>query len=206
MEYTRMRSRRSKTPHLVIVALLLIGSIGVMITTASDINLGAAGPVSGLTEDESTYYAYVAPRLDRLVAEVDDVVTMVEGKSRDIVALTVGGNRIETLSREIAIFGEEHGVPERFRPVHASIISATNTTSHTFGQARKALRTFDFSVMSGLVTELKTAADELHDAQGELQAIARGTKDAIAPRSPSAKSRLEGFTLRESEQENHNEV
>lgn len=175
----RTPATASRRPVLfVLVMFLLLGSIAVMVTTAQDIDLREVAAVDGLSDDETAYYEYVAPRLDRLVTEVDDVVAMVEGKSRDIVALTISGARIEELADEIVEFGVQHGVPDRFAGVHASILDATKTATDTFAQARKALTTFDFSRMSGLVEDFSAAADELHRAQAEMDAIAEGTEDA----------------------------
>ncbi len=161
-----------------ITLLFVFGSIGVIVASATDIEFAEVGEVEGLTPEENAYYEFVAPRLDRLVVEVDDVVVMVEGKSRDILALTIAGNRIESISTEIIEFGSLNGVPERFQDVHEQIADATNTTTYTFDQARKALRSFDFSQMTSLVIGFQTAADELHDAQYELNSIAGGTKRA----------------------------
>jgi hypothetical protein len=150
----------------------------VIVTSANDIDLETVAGSTGLTEEENAYYEYVAPRLDRLVVEVDDVVVMVEKKSRDILTLTISGNRIETLTSEITAFGESNGVPERFQDVHNQIVSATDTTTYTFAQAREALKSFDFSQMSSLVTGFQDAANELHDAQHEMNTVAGGTQRA----------------------------
>jgi phage replication-related protein YjqB (UPF0714/DUF867 family) len=163
---------------IILILLLIFGSIGVIVTSANDIGLETVSSAAGLTEEENAYYEYVAPRLDRLVVEVDDVVVMVENKSRDILALTISGNRIETLTSEITEFGDSNGVPERFQGIHERIVSATDTTTYTFDQAREALKSFDFSQMSGLVIGFQNAADELHDAQQEMNTVAGGTERA----------------------------
>lgn len=177
---------RNRASHravlLILTALLVLGSLTVMISTVEVVELGVADSATGLNEAESAYYEYVAPRLDRLVTEVDDVVVMVEGKSRDILALTISGSRIEDLASEITSYGVAHGVPGRFQNVHATIKRSTDTATFTFDQARESLRTFDFSRMSGLVTDFQDAASGLHTAQAEMETIAGGTKDAYLPR------------------------
>lgn len=178
MPITKTNSHPGRIPFLILTLLLAIGSVAVIITTAEDIDLGTVGQAQGLSESESAYYEYVAPRLDRLVTEVDDVVVMVEGKSRDILALTISGSRIEELSSDIARYGEEHGVPERFRTVHDTIVEATETATYTFDQAQESLRSFNFSRMPGLVDEFQNAASGLHRAQDEMEVIAGGTEDA----------------------------
>lgn len=176
---TRRQERSSRPYALAILAVVLIfGSLAVVVTTAQDIELGEVGDPEGLSASETAYYEYVAPRLDRLVTEVDDVVVMVEGKSRDILALTISGSRIEELSNEIIEFGETNGVPDRFLGVHDTILDATETATYTFDQARESLRSFDFSRMTGLVTEFQNAADGLHRAQQDMENLAAGTDDA----------------------------
>lgn len=181
MPYTT--SSRRQPIAVALVLLLLVTMIGVSISTASDIALGTAAPASEtLTVDERTYYEYVAPRLDRLVSEVDDVVTMVDGRSRDIIALSVSGDRIEALIDEIVDFEATHGVPERFADVHMLIIDGSDTVAYTFGEARTALRTFNFSHMSSLVQQFGIAAQTLHNAQDQMLAVA-GVAPARHPNS-----------------------
>lgn len=155
-----------------IIVLLVVTMIGVSISTASHISLKDAQPASAvLTVDERTYYEFVAPRLDRLVAEIDDVVTMVDGKSRDILALTFSGDRIEELKNEILNFGETNGIPSRFADVHKLVVSGTEQVTYTFGEARAALRRFNFSQMAMLVTQFNHAADTLHLAQDHMMSV-----------------------------------
>ncbi len=179
------RPNRHSAPFIVISILVLLGSIGVIISTANDLGIGTVETAVGLTEEENAYYEFVAPRLDRLVVEVDDVVVMVEGRSRDILDLTISGNRIEALTEQIVSFGDENGVPDRFAAIHQRIVAATDTTSHTFDEARESLRTFNFSNMSNLVTNFVAAADDLHAAQDQLEEIVGGTTGAI-PHSTGA--------------------
>lgn len=173
-----MRTSRSPYITLAVLLLLLVTVVGVTVSTASHIDLQPVTRASGLTDEESKYYEYVAPRLDRLVSEVDDVVVMVDGKSRDIVALSVSGARIEQLADEIMTYGNDHGVPHRFADIHLRILDATGKATHTFGQARQALRSFDFSGMTELVNEFQAVADGLHEAQDALRAYGGGTEDA----------------------------
>lgn len=126
---------------------------------------------TGLTVDEEAYYEYVAPRLDRLVTEVNATRELVETKSRDILSLTRSGNVIETLTAEISAYGDENGVPEKFADVHARILQASDTVNSTFDAARTALRTFDFSSMSDLVVGFTGAADEFAACNVDLHAL-----------------------------------
>ena len=163
---------------IAIVLLLIVSAIGVIVSTANDLGLEEASLVSGLNDNESAYYEYVAPRLDRLVVEVDAVAELVDAKSRDILALTISGARIEELTDEVTEFGETNGVPDRFSNIHRMILDATGTATFTFDQARQALRSFDFSNMSSLVTDFQDAAESLREAQEELRSLTGGTDDA----------------------------
>lgn len=153
--------------------LLVIVAYGVSRVTIADTDLGKSPPRSAaLTVDEATYYDFVAPRLDRLVVEVDRVTEMVDGRSRNVLALKVSADRIEALTGEIVEFGEHDGVPILFGDVHRRIVEGTGTATYAIDEARSALRNFNFSAMSMLVRQFKDAAHALHVAQEELVSIA----------------------------------
>lgn len=172
----------ARWPAVILVALLLLGAIGIMRVTVEDIALRSAAPAgSALSVDEKTYYEFVEPRLARLVQEVDAVSEMVQGKSRDIIDLTVRGDRIETLSAEIIEHGDANGVPERFAGVHEEFRRGSTIVGATFDEARTALRTFNFSNMTTLVPQFHQAAMLLQQAHDHLVAIV-GVPAAIAPR------------------------
>lgn len=166
-------SRSSRLP--IFVTLLVMVVVGGLITANNayqsvDIDTVVVDD-SGLSLDEQSYYEYVAPRLDALVEEVGATRDMVESKSRDILALTRAGTVIDTLTSEIRVYGEEHGVPDRFADVHIRILAASDTVTATFDEARTALRTFNFSGMSDLVVGFGQAADDFVAAQSDLHAL-----------------------------------
>lgn len=159
-------------PLVILAILTLVGGIftftaGLQTVNVDEINADELD----LSLDEEAYYEFVAPRLDRLVVEVGATREMVETKSRDIVALTRAGSTIDTLSGEIRTYGEEHGVPAKFAQVHTRILSASDTVTHTFDEARTALRTFNFSGMSELVVGFTAASDEFITCQTDLAAL-----------------------------------
>ena len=153
----------------------LIALIGALITFTGGLQTVNINEIEAdgldLSLDEEAYYEYVSPRLDRLVAEVIATREMVETKSRDIVALTRAGSTIDTLTQEIRTYGEESGVPPKFSEVHARIMDASTTVTHTFDEARTALRTFNFSAMSGLVIGFGDASDAFIACQNDLEAL-----------------------------------
>jgi hypothetical protein len=172
MTHTSSRPTNRQPILLSLLGLLLVTMIGVSISTASDIVIGEARPVSrSLSVDERTYYEFVAPRLDRVIVEIDNVVSMVDGKSRDIVALTVSGDRIKELTDDIVGFGATNGVPSRFADVHRLIVGGAERVTYTFDEARKALRRFNFSQMTTLVPQFDSGARTLHLAQEQMLAV-----------------------------------
>ncbi|HWV24979.1 MAG TPA: hypothetical protein VNZ58_12380 [Thermomicrobiales bacterium] len=157
---------RRRPIAIMAVFLLAMTMIGVVMSTTQSIIVNPADPApSQLSVDERTYYEYVAPRLDRLVEEVDQVVEKANRKSRDLIALSLSEARIDTLTDEIMTFAEENGVPERFRPIHEEIVNGTTSMIDTFGQAKSALSRLNFSRMPALLQEFNDAAAELHSAQ-----------------------------------------
>lgn len=166
-------ARSSFSRPLTILAILIL--IGASTTIAGAIQTVDVAEIDAddlaLSLDEQAYYEYVAPRLDLLVEEVDLTREMVETKSRDILALTRAGTVIDTLTSEIRSYGEDNGVPPKFTSVHERILGASETVNHTFDEARKALRTFNFSGMSQLVVGFTSAADEFTACQGDLAAL-----------------------------------
>lgn len=170
--YDANAANKARRPTWGVVILMLVTATGVFISSAFIIKLEPASPATrARAVDETTYYEYVAPRLDRLVVETDSVVEKVASRSRDVIGLSISGNRIETLAAEIISFGETNGVPSRFSKLHQLIIDGAGIATYTFGEARLALVRFDFSTMPMLVPELNKAAQKLRLAQGELLTI-----------------------------------
>ena len=159
-------------PAGILTLVVLVGAImtftgGLQTVNINDIQADGLG----LSLDEEAYYEYVSPRLDRLVVEVTATREMVETKSRDLVALTRAGAAIDQLTDEIRTYGDEHGVPPKFADVHARILDASVTVTATFDAARTALRTFNFSAMSGLVVGFGDATDAFIACQNDLEAL-----------------------------------
>jgi hypothetical protein len=162
-------SRRSLT---VLAALVFLTGCGVFLSaTTVSIPASTQTPV-GLTVDEATYYGYVAPRLDRLVEEMDAVVDLVRARSRNVVSLTVHGNRIDALSRQIADFGTSNGVPDRFAAVHEHILRGSDEATTAMERARTALKRFDFSIIPKLIPRFEDGATTLHEARDTLATAA----------------------------------
>lgn len=162
----------SRSIGLIMAALMVLTAVGVTLSTVADIDLGTTttGEIE-LTPDEAAYYEYVSPRVDALVVEMTSVSEMVDVKSRNVVALAVAGNKIERLSDEIRTWAQDHPVPDRFAAVHQELAAAIDTATGTFGAARTALTTGNFSRMTDLVPEFHGATDALYNVQRELATL-----------------------------------
>ncbi len=161
-------------PAAILAVLALVGALITFTGGLQTVNINEIEADGlDLSLDEEAYYEYVSPRLERLVVEVTATREMVETKSRDIVALTRAGSAIDTLTEEIRIYGDENGVPSKFAEVHDRILEASVTVTSTFDEARTALRTFNFSAMSGLVTGFADATDAFIACQSDLEALVR---------------------------------
>lgn len=165
--------RSSYLPKISILAIFVLlggivtASVALQTVVVDDLDIDN----TNLSVDEEAYYEYVAPRLEMLVTEVDATREMVETKSRDIMSLTRAGTVIETLTGEIREYGITNVVPEKFEDVHERILKASGTVNATFDEARTALRTFNFSSMSGLVVGFTGAADEFTACNNDLHAL-----------------------------------
>lgn len=160
---------------LVIIMVALVTITGGLITANSAYQTVSLQSIevggSGLNLDEEAYYEYVAPRMQALVEELGRTRDLVDSKSRDIISLGRAGTIIEKLTGEIRSYGEENGVPPRFADVHSRILVASDSVTHTFDEARKALRTFNFSQMATIIEGFAQAADEFAACQYDLQAL-----------------------------------
>ena len=177
---------RPRTLVGILLGLLVITWIGVSLSTTT-VRLGpAADAPRALSVDEATYYEYVAPRLDRLVVETDAVSALVRDRSRNVVSLSVHGNRIEKLAGDIVTYGTDNGVPERFAAAHERIVGGTTRVTTAMTEARTALQTLDFSTIPNLIPQFDRGATLLHQAQELLAAPAGGTP--VAPAGESGQS------------------
>lgn len=167
-------SRNFSNPRaLVVLAIILIGGLITATVSLQTVSVPEfQSDAVSLSVDEQAYYEFVAPRLEMLVTQTEATREMVASKSRDLISLTRAGTVIETLTDEIRAYGEDNEVPDRFTSVHDRIMAASETVNATFGEARTAIRTFNFSKMAGLVTGFNFAADEFIASNEELAALA----------------------------------
>lgn len=169
---------RRRTLAGILIGLLAITLIGVSLSTTT-VRLGPTpNAPQALSVDEATYYEYVTPRLDRLVVETDTVSALVKDRSRNVVSLSVHGNRIEELAGEIVAYGTTYGVPERFAATHERIVAGTARVTSAMAEARAALQRFDFSAVPDLIPRFDGGATMLRQAQDLLAASIGATPAA----------------------------
>lgn len=137
-------------------SLVAIVALGAVMTLAGAIqHAPVLSPVSSfedttLLATERAYLNFMVPRLDRLIQEGTAVSTLVDERSRDVLALSRHGNRISALTSDILEWDSANAVPARFRSAHSSLIASAEDLETLIVEARRALLTFDFSDMSTL--------------------------------------------------------
>ncbi|MGI8404466.1 MAG: hypothetical protein ACR2OE_06830, partial [Thermomicrobiales bacterium] len=135
-------------------------------------------PKLTLTPDETSYVEFVSPRLEELVDETSAVTVLVQERSRNVVALNSRGVRISELSSEIESFGDQHGVPTRFKQVDISIRDGLALANRAINNAHKALLRFRFDSIPTLIPEFAAGRDKLTSALADLKKL---TDDSTNP-------------------------
>ena len=163
-------------PALMLALLAAATAIFTVLSSSTVVIWPAADAPGAFSVDEATYYEYVAPRLDRLVREIDRATALVEERSRNIVALSTHGARIEELARQIEAYGRTHPVPPRFATVHEHILEGTGIATATIAEARNAFQRLDFSAIPALIPRFRHGANLLHEAADTLASMTTGER------------------------------
>lgn len=143
--------------------MTLVGSIGDAPTFERISNPGN----HSLTDPEQAYLAYMVPRLDRLIEEVTAVSSLVDERSRNIIALQGYGNRITTLTSDIIEWDDENEVPDDFLPSHASLLRVAGDLRGLVDEAQGALLRLDFAGVGDMIPRFEGAvstAQRVRDA------------------------------------------
>jgi hypothetical protein len=168
----------AKVLWICVLAMLVMTWVGVSLSTAMDVSLEpAAGIANAFSVDEASYYEFVAPRLERLVRETDSVIDLVKNRSRNVITLSVHGNRITMLAAEIREYGEKNPVPARFGAIHKQIIEGSEYATNAISDAKSALQRFDFSGIPALIPQFEDGSRLLHQSWDALTAIAHVTPE-----------------------------
>lgn len=169
-------SLTSRASHLrtFTALILLFSTSAIVILSAGGGATRVYAPVQpkvALSPEETSYVEYVSPRLEELVDQTSAVTVLVQERSRNVVALNSRGVRISELSSEIESFGEQHGVPTRFKQVDISIRDGLALANGAIDNARKALLRFRFDSIPTLIPEFAAGRDKLTSALADFKKL-----------------------------------
>lgn len=151
-----------------LVAILALGGVLTIVSSLQDAPVLERPPDGGdpsLHTTERAYLDFMVPRLDRLIQEGSAVSTLVDGRSRDVLALSRHGFRISALAGEVIDWDSTNPVPSRFLSTHASLLASAHELEALIGEARQALLTFSFNDMSTLVTRFDDATATMRNVR-----------------------------------------
>lgn len=117
-------------------------------------------PVSrelSLTPAEQAYLAFMAPRLDRLIDETTSVSSLVDERSRNIIALRGHGNRIAALTTDIIGWDDDKEVPAAFLASHELLLTTAGQLDALIDEAEGALLRLDFAHIGDMIPRFDSA-------------------------------------------------
>lgn len=123
-----------------------------------------------LTDSEHAYLAYMVPRVDRLIDEATAVSSLVDERSRNVIALQGYGSRITTIATDIIEWDDENEVPDVFLASHASLLRAAGDLRGLIHEAQIALRRLDFAGVGDMIPRFESAVS-----------TAQSVRDALPP-------------------------
>lgn len=172
MNYS-LTSRASRIPMLTALILLLSTSIIFILSAGGGATrvYEPVQPAAALSPAEQAYVEFISPRLEELVDQTSAVTVLVGARSRNIVALNTRGVRISDLSTEIKEFGDQQGVPTRFKQVDISIRDGLALANGAIDNARKALLRFRFDSIPALIPQFAAGRDKLTSALADLKML-----------------------------------
>lgn len=172
MNQRQVASRTSTFTIAVVIAILVaISGLAILMEGGSTSQYSGDMAISSdLSDDEQAYVTYVLPRLVSLSDSVNQVTSLVQGHSRNVLALTQHGNRIEAIIGDLDAWRAEHAVPERFATIDAQIVDGSTIAQTCIQAARDALTSFDFSAIPDLIPQFEEGASTLGTALTSLQA------------------------------------
>lgn len=170
---------------VIVGVMVILTAVGVVVSATSPGLLPPAEtPGANLSVDEAAYYEYVAPRLDKLLVELDAVIQLTDNRSRDVVALGVRAARIEQLIDQIRSYGDTSGIPERFGAIDDDMRQHMTNVLDVISEARHVLTTFDFARLPGLSDAFGKAFAGLTTDRDRLQhLVAEGNAPLVHSRS-----------------------
>lgn len=163
----------SRMGKLVIVGVLCLGAVMTVIGSSEDAPTLEPLPYPrdhSLSASEHAYLAFMVPRVDRLIDEAMAVSSLVDERSRNIIALRGHGNRIAVLTADIVEWEDSKEVPVDFVASHVALLVVAQELDGLIDAAQSALVRLDFADVGDLIPRFNKAVAEAHVVQDALHA------------------------------------
>lgn len=178
----RRRWRRLYAPLVILLVLIIAGAVALRVLQPEARSEGTPAPAAAsLTPQEHAYYAYVSPRLHQLVGEADQLSELGSNKSRNVIALQSGYNRVTKLTGEIRAYTNAHGVPPRFAAANAAFERGATQMDATMKSAEQAFFKFDWTALNAELAKFKDATANLRAAMTALDRAGGGGASTPPP-------------------------
>lgn len=152
---------------VVVVGAALVG--GAAWRSAGRVDVGTPAPaVVALTADERAYHDQIAPRLVELAAQTRALADLGAERSRNLLAIQRGHDRVETLLGEIDRYHASHGVPERFRDAGIAYREGAARAREGMAEAQAGFRRFDWDRVGRATAIFAAGAQTLEEAVAAL--------------------------------------
>lgn len=165
----RRRWRRLYAPLVILLILIIAGGVALRVLQPKARSEGTPAPAAAsLTPQEHAYYAYVSPRLHQLVGEADRLAELGSHKSRNVLALQQGYNRVTKLIGEIRAYGKAHGVPSRFAAASQNFERGATQMTNTMAASEQAFFKFKWDELNAQLVKFQDANTSLRAAMAAL--------------------------------------
>jgi hypothetical protein len=151
----------------VLLPLALLTVIGVALVPLS------TGMPAGDSSTVSDFRAFMQPRLTALLASSEKVDSMVNERSRNILALRAESERMTTLVEEIDAYLSVNQVPSWAGPLIEDYRSGSDRVITAIDAANEAIRSFDFSRLTEMVPLFGEGTDLIERALRTLEESGR---------------------------------
>lgn len=168
--------RVQRTRLFILMVLVVASCLGILCRglATPDINPVTVSRAAALTPEETAYLRFMYPRLVSLQEEIDSLSTLVDERSRNLIALQGHRTRIKDLSDQITQWQTMHTVPPGFQDSNTRLMADVNELTVLMVDAEGALRRFDFSGVAALVPRFETVHSQLSQIEAELRPFVLG--------------------------------
>jgi hypothetical protein len=173
--------RRLAVPLAILLVLIIAGAVALRVLQPEAKSEGTPAPAANtLSPQERAYYDYVSSRMHQLVGEADQLAELGSHKSRNVIALQSGYNRVTKLIDEIRVYDKGHGVPPRFAAANAAFERGATQMADTMKSAEQAFFKFDWTALNVELAKFKDATASLRAAMTALDQAGGGATPAPA--------------------------